>query len=143
VLQKTPVGYLELHLQLFEHNIYEYEIIMGSSTPKVGGLLYVLSSPGPKVPLDYFNRWYDEDHSPLRRSVNGVLNAARYVAIDDQEPEWLATYELDDCSVLESPADIDQWKAQTDCDKDILSRCAVVDRRVYKCTFDKRSPDYE
>lgn len=116
---------------------------MGSSTPKVGGMLYVVSSPGPKVPLDEFNKWYDEDHIPLRRSVTGVLNAARYVAVDNKEPEWIATYELEDVAVLESPAYLDQWKTQTDYDKDILGRCAIIDRRVYKCTFDKRSPDYD
>ncbi len=106
-------------------------------------MLYVAASPGPKVPLSEFTTWYDTDHCPLRRSCAGFLNAARYEALDDKKPEWLATYELSDVSVMTSDAYMAQWKAQTDYEKNLLASCETIDRRVYRLTYDKRHPDYD
>ena len=40
-----------------------------------------------------FNRWYNEEHIPERLAIPGVLNAARYKAVDGG-PNYLACYEL-------------------------------------------------
>ena len=40
-----------------------------------------------------FNRWYNEEHIPERLAIPGVLNAARYQAVDGA-PKYLACYEL-------------------------------------------------
>ena len=40
-----------------------------------------------------FNRWYDEEHLPERLCYPGVLNAARYSAVQGG-PKYLACYEL-------------------------------------------------
>ena len=114
-----------------------------SSPKQPKGMLYVRSSPGPNVPLDEYNKWYDEDHAPLRRSVPGVLNASRYLAIDAQKPEWLAVYELEDIDVLTSAPYLAQWKAQSAYEKDILARTETLDRRVYRLTYDRRAPGYD
>ncbi len=40
-----------------------------------------------------FNRWYNEEHIPERLAIPGVLNAARYKAVEGG-PTYLACYEL-------------------------------------------------
>src|SRR5437879_951354 len=59
---------------------------------KGDGLLMVYCD----VPAEHeeeFNRWYNEEHIPERLSIPGVLNAARYQAVDGG-PKYLACYEL-------------------------------------------------
>jgi hypothetical protein len=43
---------------------------------------------------DEFNRWYNEEHIPERLAIPGVLNAARYKAVEGG-PTYLACYELE------------------------------------------------
>ena len=59
---------------------------------KGGGLLMVYCD----VPAEHeeeFNRWYNEEHIPERLAIPGVLNAARYKAVEGG-PTYLACYEL-------------------------------------------------
>ena len=47
---------------------------------KGNGLLMIYSD----VPVEHeeeYNRWYNEEHIPERLSIPGVLNAARYEAV--------------------------------------------------------------
>lgn len=57
------------------------------------GLLMVYTDVAPGHE-DEFNRWYNEEHIPERLSIPGVLNAARYTAVQGG-PKHLACYELD------------------------------------------------
>jgi hypothetical protein len=43
---------------------------------------------------DEFNHWYNEEHIPERLAIPGVLNAARYKAMEGG-PTYLACYELE------------------------------------------------
>lgn len=66
------------------------------------GLLMVYTD----VPAEHeeeFNRWYDEEHIPERLSIPGVLNAARYVALQGG-PKYLACYELNEPEAWQSDA---------------------------------------
>ena len=57
------------------------------------------------VPLDVeeeFNQWYNQEHIPERLSIPGVLNAARYEAVQGG-PKYLACYELDTHQAWHSP----------------------------------------
>jgi hypothetical protein len=54
-----------------------------------------------------FNDVYDREHLPNLKSVPGVRSAARFRQPSPTEPRYLAAYELDSVTVLESPA----WKA--------------------------------
>ena len=54
-----------------------------------------------------FNRWYDGEHIERLLSVPGFLSAGRYVALKGG-PQCLAMYELEDVSVLRSPAFLDE-----------------------------------
>jgi hypothetical protein len=53
-----------------------------------------------------FNRWYDEEHVPALRKVDGVLGARRFRARVGA-PRYIALYELTDELVPESPG----WRA--------------------------------
>jgi hypothetical protein len=52
---------------------------------------------------DEFNRWYNEEHIPERLALPGVLNAARYKAVEGG-PSYLACYELDSADAWHSEA---------------------------------------
>jgi hypothetical protein len=54
-----------------------------------------------------FNEVYDREHVPNLRAVPGVRRASRFRQPSPTEPRYLAAYELDALSVLDSPA----WKA--------------------------------
>ena len=60
---------------------------------KGDGLLLVFSDVAPEHDEEY-NRWYNEEHIPERLSIPGVLDAARYEAVQGG-PKYLACYELD------------------------------------------------
>jgi len=68
---------------------------------KGDGLLMVYCD----VPAEHeeeFNRWYNDEHIPERLALPGVLNAARYKAVEGG-PTYLACYEL---------ASADAWHAE-------------------------------
>ena len=60
---------------------------------KGNGLLLVFSDVAPEND-DEYNRWYNDEHIPERLSIPGVLDAARYEAVQGG-PKYLACYELD------------------------------------------------
>jgi len=59
---------------------------------KGDGLLMVYCDVAP-AHEEEFNRWYNEEHIPERLAIPGVLNAARYKAVEGG-PTYLACYEL-------------------------------------------------
>ena len=67
------------------------------------GFLLVLMQP-PENIEEEFNAWYDTEHVPERLSVPGVLTAIRFSSISAATPKYLAMYDLESESVLESEA---------------------------------------
>jgi hypothetical protein len=65
-------------------------------------LLLVMIDVDP-VHEDELERWYTEEHFPERVSCPGFLSARRYVAREGA-PKYLALYDLENVSVLSSPA---------------------------------------
>jgi hypothetical protein len=51
---------------------------------------------------DEFNRWYNEEHIPLRMGVRGFKCARRYKEIGSRK--YLAVYEMESLDVLKSDA---------------------------------------
>jgi hypothetical protein len=49
-----------------------------------------------------FNKWYDEEHIPVRMGAEGFLSGQRYRA--DGAPGYLAVYEMDSPGALSTPA---------------------------------------
>jgi len=66
------------------------------------GLLLVLMQP-PAALEEEFTAWYDTEHIPERAGVPGFKTALRYVALSGY-PRFMAIYDLDHISVLDSPA---------------------------------------
>jgi hypothetical protein len=54
------------------------------------------------APEDEFHDWYDLEHIPERLAIAGFLNAQRWIAVDNPKVS-LATYDLDEVGVLQSP----------------------------------------
>jgi hypothetical protein len=67
------------------------------------GFLLVLMQP-PENIEEEFNAWYDSEHVPERLAVPGVLTAIRFSSISAATPKYLAMYDLESESVLESDA---------------------------------------
>jgi hypothetical protein len=53
-------------------------------------------------PEDEFNDWYDTEHVPERLRVPGFINAERWISTENPKHS-LATYDLDNVGVLNSP----------------------------------------
>ncbi len=71
--------------------------------PKKGHGLLMVYTDVPADVEEEFNRWYDEEHIPERLAIPGVLNAARYVALQGG-PKHLACYELSEPEAWHSDA---------------------------------------
>jgi hypothetical protein len=67
------------------------------------GFLLVLMQPPVNIEEE-FNSWYDNEHVPERSAVPGVLTAIRFSSISAAAPKYLAMYDLETESVLESDA---------------------------------------
>ena len=70
---------------------------------KKGNGLLMIYSDVPVENEEEYNRWYNEEHIPERLSIPGVLNAARYEAVQGG-PRYLASYELESADTWHSDA---------------------------------------
>ncbi|KAI0198878.1 Alpha/Beta hydrolase protein [Astrocystis sublimbata] len=67
------------------------------------GCLFVTMQPKPGLPLEQFHEWYNNEHGPTRLKLPHIFqNGLRYQAIDDQEPTFLAVYDVTLMSHLET-----------------------------------------
>jgi hypothetical protein len=97
-------------------------------------LLFVYSSPGA-VGLAEFTDWYDNEHVPNRVSTPGFGAVNRFRALDGQQPEWLAAYDIKP-GTLETPAYKALWENASEREKRIMSLASTLDRRVYSLLSD-------
>lgn len=67
------------------------------------GFLLVFMHP-PMAFEEEFNAWYDTEHIPERLAVPGVLTGLRYMNVHGGTPRYLAMYDLEHASVMDSPA---------------------------------------
>jgi hypothetical protein len=95
---------------------------------------------------DDFNNWYNTQHIPERLAIQGFQSAARYETFDAEHlgarmrdaaktaPKYLALYELDDASILESPAyqALRERNQANAWDQRILPKLQVQARTVYE-----------
>jgi hypothetical protein len=70
--------------------------------PAEYGLLLAMMEPPVALEAE-FNQWYDTEHLPERASVDGFLNARRFVCIEGW-PRYLALYDLARVEVLHEPS---------------------------------------
>jgi hypothetical protein len=92
------------------------------------GLLLTLTEP-PAAMEEEFNAWYDEEHLAERLAIPGFRSAQRWVAdCKPGEGKYLATYELDSPSVLESPAYLARFNHQSPWSRRCLGKTVVFKR---------------
>ena len=60
-----------------------------------------------------FNAWYDTRHLPQLKTIPGILDAARYVAVKGG-PKYLAVYELENAEVVRSDAFVNRPRTEQD-----------------------------
>src|SRR5690348_16493050 len=60
-----------------------------------------------------FNSWYNTRHLPQLTAIQGILDAARYVAVKGG-PKYLAVYELENSAVIESDAFVHRPRTEWD-----------------------------
>lgn len=83
----------------------------------------------PAAMEEEFNAWYDTEHLPERLAIPGFRSARRWVAAcAPGEGKYLATYELDSASVLQSPAYLERFANATPWTRRCLGRCVVFKR---------------
>jgi hypothetical protein len=76
-----------------------------------------------------FNAWYDDEHMAERLAIPGFRSARRWVTdCPPGEGKYLATYELDSSSVLESPDYLARFKNQTPWSRRCLGKAVVFKR---------------
>src|SRR4051812_32264714 len=66
------------------------------------GLLLTMMSPPADGDAE-FNAWADTEHVPERKVISGIRTALRF-RNQAPSPRYMALYDLEDLSVLESPA---------------------------------------
>ena len=92
------------------------------------GLLLTMTEPPPAMDEE-FNAWYDDEHLAERLAIAGFRSARRWVAnCAPGEGRYLATYELDSPSVLQSAEYLARFEGATPWTRRCLSR-AIVFRR--------------
>lgn len=94
----------------------------------------MLTEPGAVTEAE-FHSWYDQEHAPARLRIPGIRTGHRYRALDEQEPGWLAWYELD-TSALRSP-EYERVRRRSPREQAVVERLATLDRRVYELIDDQ------
>jgi len=99
-------------------------------TDTASGLLYVQMNP-PVGAEDAFNAWYDK-HAATRLTMPGIQTATRYEAVEADGPRYLATYDLDDVSTLQSPEYLKLREHEAVADAEMRASIPMIDRRLYR-----------
>lgn len=68
------------------------------------GVLYVTMQPKPGLSLDQFHEWYNNEHGPTRLRLPQIFtNGLRYAATDNEQPHFLAVYDVTSMHHLDTP----------------------------------------
>ncbi|RAK72034.1 putative alpha/beta hydrolase [Aspergillus fijiensis CBS 313.89] len=107
------------------------------------GLLYVTMHPRPSLPAAQFHDWYNSEHGPLRLRLPFVTNGFRYRAVDGEEPEWVAWYDITEMEELtrETYLALRGDGIKTPREKATMAQIAV-DRRLYDFLGEQKAADY-
>lgn len=92
------------------------------------GMLFVASDIRPEDEID-FNAWYDREHIEERVRMEGVISAARYIAVTGR-PKYLGLYWAESISVFSSPAYSHAFKNQTPWSMKVLPKMLLPTRRI-------------
>jgi hypothetical protein len=75
--------------------------------------------------------WYDNEHIPLRTSsLEAFVSAARFVALDEQEPKWSAMYSISDNTLFGKEEYTKLRANRSPREAKLVASLAVLDRRA-------------
>ncbi len=94
--------------------------------------LLAFSESGANVTEDEFNDWYDNEHVPLRNALPVFQTCARWKAIDDKKPTWMASYDLTSYEGFSDPQYTALFKTQSEREVRILKDVETMERRAYE-----------
>lgn len=92
------------------------------------GMLFVASDIDPSDEDD-FNAWYDREHIEERVRMDGVISAARYVAVEGR-PKYLSLYWAESLSTFASKAYTYAFQNQTSWSTSVLKKMRSPTRRI-------------
>jgi hypothetical protein len=99
--------------------------------------LAVLSEPGHLVTLSEFQDWYDNEHVPLRLNhLSTFLTGARFCAVDDKSPSWLALYDVVDLSAFQHEGYVRLRANRSEREANLVERLSTLDRRTCEVVWD-------
>lgn len=96
----------------------------------VPGLLFVYAEPGSRVTDTEFDAWVDE-HVPRRMTIPGFQYTTVWTAADGKTPSRLGAYDVTTSAVFADEAYTSLARTLSDHEKDVMSRLAASDRRIY------------
>jgi len=94
-------------------------------------LLLVFMNP-PADDLSAWNAWYDDEHVPNRLATPGILSGARYSAVWDAGPRYMAIYDLAGLETLQTPDYKRLGAERSEREKAQIARTPMVDRRILR-----------
>ncbi|KAL4811450.1 Thiolase, N-terminal domain-containing protein [Aspergillus unguis] len=100
--------------------------------------------PRPSLPAAQFHDWYNSEHGPLRLRLPFITNGFRYRAVDGEEPEWVALYDITDMDELtrETYLSLRTDKIKTPREKETMAQIAVG-RKLYDLLQDEKAADFK
>lgn len=94
--------------------------------------LLAFSESGANVTEDEFNDWYDNEHVPLRNALPVFQSCARWKAIDNKKPTWMASYDLTSYEGFSDPQYTALFTTQSEREVRILKDVETMERRLYE-----------
>ncbi|KAF2724952.1 alpha/beta-hydrolase [Polychaeton citri CBS 116435] len=107
------------------------------------GFLAVTIQTGQGTDREAFNEWYREEHGPLRLRLPFVENGYRYRAIDGEEPQWNAIYDISDLAWLEKRIYTRLREERSVREQKMMGTFQKLDRRIFSliATHGTASPE--
>ncbi|KAH6613230.1 Alpha/Beta hydrolase protein [Chaetomium tenue] len=104
------------------------------------GMLYVTMQPHQGLSADQFHEWYNNEHGPTRLRLPHIFtNGLRYRATDDQEPQFLAVYDVTSMAHLETPTYTDLRANRSPREADTIAK-VDVNRKFFDLVATQQSP---
>lgn len=95
-------------------------------------LLLVYAEPGPNVSKEEFHDWYNNEHIPLRVKTPAFTSWTRWVATDNKQPTWAASYDLVSFESTQTSPYTSLAETRSEREKTLLANIGVMDRRIYE-----------
>lgn len=109
------------------------------STP---GILYVTMQPKPGLSLDQFHEWYNNEHGPTRLRLPQIFsNGLRYKATDNEQPSFVAVYDVPSMSQLETDTYLTLRANRSPREAETIAQVDVK-RYFFDLVYTKESPEF-